>query len=171
MFATKVYAEFPALPQPDLAAPSLPAGGHERPDSIHVKDASSRRLSVGFAERRTGGWVMRKSMTAMMMAAAIAALSAVQPRPAEARCWGCWVGAGFAAGVIGGAVVAGLPNAYWSAWGGPYYGYPPYGYGYGPYTYVPASDYAPPAYYAPPVYAQRHSHYAHHYDHRHHDYR
>jgi len=43
----------------------------------------------------------------MMMAGAIAALSLAQPRPAEARCWGCWVGAGFAAGVIGGAVVAG----------------------------------------------------------------
>jgi hypothetical protein len=118
---------------------------------------------------------MRKAMTAIMMAAAIAALSIGQPRPAEARCWGCWVGAGFAAGVIGGAIVGNLPNAYWSGWGGPYYGYPPYGYGYGPYTYVPAYVYAPPvygppAYDVPPVYAPRHYYYAHHYYHRHHYY-
>ena len=114
---------------------------------------------------------MRKSMTAMMMAGAIAALSVAQPKPAEARCWGCWVGAGIAAGVIGGAIVAGWPNTYWAGFGGPYYGYPPYGYGYGPYAYVPAYYYAPPAYYAPPVYAPRHYYYAHHYYHRHHYYR
>ena len=61
---------------------------------------------------------------------AIAAAAIATPKPAEARCLGCWVGAGIAAGVIGGAIAS-------SAYG---YGYPAYG-SYGGY-------YAPRRYYA-----------------------
>ncbi len=39
-------------------------------------------------------------------AAAIAAANIAAPKPAEARCIGCWVGAGIAAGVIGGALAS-----------------------------------------------------------------
>jgi hypothetical protein len=114
---------------------------------------------------------MRKSMTAIVTAMAIAAAVIAQPKPAEARCWGCWVGPGVAAGLIGGAVIAGWSHAYI---GGPYY--PPYfayGYGYAPYGYFEPTYYVPPpGYYAPPppVYVQRVyvHHYYHHY--RHHYY-
>jgi len=100
---------------------------------------------------------MRRSMTVIVAAAAIAAAVMSQPRPAEARCWGCWVGGGVAAGLIGGAVIAGWSHAYI---GGPYYGYPSYfgyGYGYAPYGYFAPTYYIPPpAYYGPPpVYVQR----------------
>ena|SRR6266404_2711413 len=68
---------------------------------------------------------MRKIVTAIVATASIAGAALATPRPAEARCLGCWVGAGIAAGVIGGAIAS-------SAYG---YGYPAYGYGYGYPTY------------------------------------
>src|ERR1700704_2514427 len=64
---------------------------------------------------------MRKTITAIVATASIAAAALVTPKPAEARCIGCWVGAGIAAAVIGGAIAS-------QAYG---YGYPAYGYGYG----------------------------------------
>jgi len=64
---------------------------------------------------------MRKTITAIVATASIAAATFVTPKPAEARCWGCWAGAGIAAAVIGGAIAS-------QAYG---YGYPAYGYGYG----------------------------------------
>ena len=82
-------------------------------------------------------------------AASIPAAAIATPKPAEARCLGCWVGAGIAAAVIGGALAS-------RAYG---YGYPAYGYGYA----YPAYGYAPhayaPAYYGGytlgPYYARR----------------
>jgi hypothetical protein len=91
---------------------------------------------------------MRKTITAIVATAGIAAAALAVPKPAEARCIGCWVGAGVAAAVIGGAVAS-------QAYGGYGYGYPSYSYGYGypSYSYgYPAYGYAPYAY-APGYYA------------------
>ena len=87
---------------------------------------------------------MRKIVTAIVATASIAGAALATPKPAEARCLGCWVGAGIAAGVIGGAIAS-------SAYG---YGYPAYGYGYGYPTYG-YSGYASgyPAYGSPYAYA------------------
>lgn len=77
---------------------------------------------------------MRKSLTALVAAATFAAAALAIPKPAEARCWGCWAGAGIAAGIIGGAIIA-SSRAY-------AYGYPRYyGHGYAPYAYAPAYAY------------------------------
>jgi hypothetical protein len=111
---------------------------------------------------------MRKPVTTIIVAAALAAAAFATPNPAEARCRGCWAGAGIVAGLIGTAIIASTAA---SSYGyAPYYGYPAYaGYGYAPYAggpayaydpgyddgYVPAyysGGYAPPAYYAPRVY-------------------
>jgi hypothetical protein len=75
---------------------------------------------------------MSKTITAIVATASIAAAALATPKPAEARCLGCWIGAGIAAGVIGGALAS-------QAYG---YGYPAYGYGYG----YPAYGYGYPAY-------------------------
>ena len=111
---------------------------------------------------------MRKSITAILLATCIAAAAVATPKPAEARCVGCWVGAGVAASLIGGALIAGATSAYY----GPYYGWPGnygwasyYGFGYAPYAYAPrpvnygvdtspyyGSFYVPPAYYLPRLY-------------------
>jgi hypothetical protein len=105
---------------------------------------------------------MQKTTTAIVAVASLAASVIAAPKPAEARCIGCWVGAGIAAAVIGGVFAS---NAYGYGYGG-YgyggYGYPAYGYGYGypAYSYgngYPAYSYGYgyPAYsyaYAPVVY-------------------
>ena len=104
---------------------------------------------------------MRKTITAIVATASIAAGALVTPKPAEARCIGCWVGAGIAAAVIGGAIASqaygyGYP-AYGYGYGYPAYGYGDgyptnYGYGYPGYGYA----YAPVYYgYAPRVYYVR----------------
>jgi hypothetical protein len=114
---------------------------------------------------------MRKSIAAIVTAAAIAAAVIAQPKPAEARCWGCWVNGGVAAGLVGGAVIAGWSHAYtYGSIYGPYFAYPPYSeYGYAPYGYFAPAYYVPPPYYPPPAYVQhvyvRHypvHHYRHH---------
>src|SRR5262245_63410963 len=83
---------------------------------------------------------MHKTITAVVAVASIATAVIATPKPAEARCIGCWVGAGIAAGIIGGAIAS-------SAYGG--YGYGGYGYGgvgvgfgtsYG-HAYAPAFSY------------------------------
>jgi hypothetical protein len=89
---------------------------------------------------------MRRTISVIVATACIVAAVIATPKPAEARCWGCWVGAGIAAGVIGGA----LASRAYGYGNGPYYGY---GYGYAPYSYGPAygyygSYYAPRRYYA-----------------------
>ena len=50
---------------------------------------------------------MKKTMFAVATAAVLAAGSLSAPSNAEARCYGCAVGAGVAAGVIGGAIIGG----------------------------------------------------------------
>ena len=89
---------------------------------------------------------MRKTITAIVATAGLAAAVLAVPKPAEARCIGCWVGAGVAAAVIGGAVASQAYGGY--GYGYPAYsygyGYPAYGYGYAPYAYA----YAPRRAYA-----------------------
>jgi hypothetical protein len=88
--------------------------------------------------------VMRRTITALV-ATSIAAAGIAAPKPAEARCIGCWVGAGIAAAVIGGAIAS---SSYGYGYGYPAssygYGYPAYGYGYGYPAYSPGYGY--PAY-------------------------
>lgn len=76
---------------------------------------------------------MRKYLLALAAAASIAAATVMYPGRAEARCYGCWIGAGVAVGLLAGAA----------------FGYPAYGYGYPAYGY----GYYRPAYYGPPAYA------------------
>src|SRR5262245_45789137 len=89
---------------------------------------------------------MRKTITALIAVASIATAVIAAPKSAEARCIGCWVGAGIAAGVVAGALAS-------RSYG---YGYPAYSYGYG----YPAYGYAQPygyygGYYAPRRYYGR----------------
>ena len=49
---------------------------------------------------------MRKTIMTIAAAASIPAAAIATPKPAEARCLGCWVGAGIAAAVIGGALAS-----------------------------------------------------------------
>ena len=72
---------------------------------------------------------MQRTTTAIVAAASLAATVIAAPKPAEARCIGCWVGAGIAAAVIGGAFAS---RAY-----GYGYGYPAYSYGYEAYPARP----------------------------------
>ena len=90
---------------------------------------------------------MRKIMLTLVAAASLAAATLAAPKPAEARCYGCWVGAGVAASVIAGAAIA---NA-------GYYGAPAYYGGYAPYQPVYYGGYYRPyyGYYAPRYYAPR----------------
>jgi hypothetical protein len=100
---------------------------------------------------------MRKVLTAIAAAASVAAVTFTTPTKVEARCWGCWIGAGIAAGVIGGAIVARNGYGYYGGYGyaPPYYGYvdpaPVYCGGY----YRPAYYGYAPTYYAPRYYAPR----------------
>ena len=50
---------------------------------------------------------MNKALTAVVAASVLGFAAFVAPAPAEARCVGCAVGAGVAAGLIGGALIAG----------------------------------------------------------------
>jgi hypothetical protein len=79
------------------------------------------------------GTVMRKYLLALVAAATLAVATIVYPSRAEARCYGCWIGAGVAVGLLAGAAFAHG------------YGYPAYGYGY----YRPAYAYYGPRYYRP----------------------
>jgi hypothetical protein len=102
---------------------------------------------------------MRKAIIAAVAATVLAAATVATPKPAEARCIGCWVG-GIAAGIVGAALIANAASAYGYGYGG--YAYPAYyGYGYSRTDingdYIPAYGYgydAPPVYYAPQVYAR-----------------
>lgn len=77
---------------------------------------------------------MKSTLVAMTAALTLAGAMVTAPTQADATCWGCYVGAGAAAGLVGG-VIAGAGAAY------PYGAY----YGYGPaYYYAPA-----PVYYGP----------------------
>jgi hypothetical protein len=83
---------------------------------------------------------MRKTIMTIAAVASIPVAAIAIPKPAEARCLGCWVGAGIAAAVIGGALAS---RAYGYGYPAYDYGYPAYG--YAPYAYAPAyyGGYAP----------------------------
>jgi len=91
---------------------------------------------------------MRKMSLTLIAAASIAAATFTFPTQADARCHGCWVGAGIAAGVLGAATIANAgyyyPPAYYGGYYPAYYG----GYGYAPRYY----GYYAPRYYAPRYY-------------------
>jgi hypothetical protein len=75
---------------------------------------------------------MRKALTAMAMAATVAASTLAMPSAAEARWWG-WGGPAFFGGLAAGALIGGaLLSPYYYA-PRPYYAYGPYP--YGPYPY------------------------------------
>jgi hypothetical protein len=70
---------------------------------------------------------MMKTFTGLAVAATVAAAAVVAaPQQAEARCVGCYVGAGIVGGAILGAAIASSPRDYGP---GPYYGYYPAYYG------------------------------------------
>jgi hypothetical protein len=72
---------------------------------------------------------MKKTLTALLAAAAFAAASTSLPAPAEARCVGCVVGAGiggFVAGAIVGSAIANSRPAYVVAPPAGYVVYPAY---------------------------------------------
>jgi hypothetical protein len=101
---------------------------------------------------------MRKSLTALAVAATIAVAAIATPTTAEARrgWWGPALG-GFAVGAIIGSALARPYYGYGYGYG---YGYPAYGYGYAPAYYgygYPAYGYgyAPRYYYAPRPYYRR----------------
>jgi hypothetical protein len=88
--------------------------------------------------------VMRKYLLSVIAAASIAAAVIGHPGRAEARCYGCWIGAGVAVGLLAGAAFS------YPAYG---YGYPPYGYGYYRPVYYSSPYYAyGPRYYRPRYY-------------------
>jgi hypothetical protein len=59
---------------------------------------------------------MKKLLAALVVATTIGLSATVISTPAEARCVGCAIGAGVAAGMIGGAIIAGAATPR------PYYG-------------------------------------------------
>ena len=75
----------------------------------------------------TKGTVMSKFLAVLVAAVTIGISATATSNPAEARCSGCAIGAGVAAGLIGGALVAGAVSR-------PYYG-PAYVAGPGPGCY------------------------------------
>jgi hypothetical protein len=75
---------------------------------------------------------MTKTLTALAAAAVVALASTAAPSTADARCFGCAVGAGVIGGIAAGAIIGGaIANS------GPAYAYPGYApvAGYEPYAY------------------------------------
>src|SRR5262245_30035606 len=74
--------------------------------------------------------LMKKTLAALAAAATVATALAATPTPADARCWGCAVGAGvlggFGAGAIVGNAIANSQPAYVAAPGPGYVVYPAY---------------------------------------------
>ncbi len=74
---------------------------------------------------------MTKTLTALAAAAAVALAATAVPTTADARCFGCGVGAGIIGGIAAGAIIGGAiansgpPPGYY---GGPAYGQPGVGY-------------------------------------------
>ena len=64
---------------------------------------------------------MKKTMLALATVATVAVGTLSAPTTADARCYGCAVGAGLAAGVIGGAIIGGAIASSRPAYGGPVY--------------------------------------------------
>jgi hypothetical protein len=96
---------------------------------------------------------MRKILLMLIAAASLTVATIAAPTSAEARCRGCWIGAGVAGAVIAGAAIANAaPYGYGYGYRPAYYGYPYY---YGPRYY--GGYYAPRyyGYYGPRYYAPR----------------
>jgi len=74
---------------------------------------------------------VRKTLIAITAAATLAIGAVAAPQPAQARCWGCAVGAGIIGGLAAGAIIGS------AAAHGPYYYGSPYYYGPGPVYYGP----------------------------------
>jgi len=73
---------------------------------------------------------MKRTIFALATAATLATGAVSAPTPADARCYGCAVGAGVAAGVIGGAIIGGAIANSAPAYYAPAQGYVVYqGYG------------------------------------------
>ena len=70
---------------------------------------------------------MKRIAVAMLAAAAIAAGTMSAPTAADARCYGCGVGAGFLAGAIIGGAIANSQQRYYGPPPGYYYDGPPPG--------------------------------------------
>jgi len=64
---------------------------------------------------------MKKTIFALAAATTLAIGTLSAPTTADARCYGCAVGAGVAAGVIGGAIIGGAIASSRPAYGGPVY--------------------------------------------------
>ena len=87
---------------------------------------------------------MTKFLTVLASASALALVSVAAPTTAEARCFGCAVGAGVVGGIAAGAIIAGATanRGYYDG----AYAYEP-GYAYGPgYAYEPGYAYSEPVY-------------------------
>ena len=81
---------------------------------------------------------MTKTLTALAAAAAVALATTAIPSTADARCFGCAVGAGVIGGIAAGAIIGGaIANSG-----------PPPAYGY-PQGYYPVAGYSPYSYGAP----------------------
>jgi hypothetical protein len=98
--------------------------------------------------------IARKSMAAIVMAAAITVWAMALPKPAQAGCWGCWVVPGTSHAFMYGSIY------------GPYFTYPAYSeYGFGDYGYTHGFLPPPPAYYSghygPYLFAHHRRTYAH----------
>jgi hypothetical protein len=78
---------------------------------------------------------MKRVLTALATVATLATAAIATPTTADARCFGCAVGAGFFAGALIGSAAAGA--------------YGPYG------PYAPAYAYGPAPYYGPACWWQR----------------
>ena len=75
---------------------------------------------------------MKKTLTAFATAATLAVAAVAAPQPAQARCFGCAVGAGIIGGLAAGAIIGSVARPYYYA---PGYSYPGYAYGPGPVYY------------------------------------
>src|ERR1700733_12502427 len=86
--------------------------------------------SVSADRHHLKGTQMTKTLTALAAASAVALATLAVPTTAEARCFGCAVGAGVVGGVIAGAIVGGAiansapPPAYYGPGPAPGYGAP-----------------------------------------------
>jgi len=75
---------------------------------------------------------MKKTLTAIATAATLAVAAVAAPQPAQARCFGCWLGAGVIGGLAAGAIIGSAARPYYYA---PGYYYPGYAYGPAPVYY------------------------------------
>jgi hypothetical protein len=166
MFVTKVYARFRFSGEPaKQRAQKQDWRDTGLTQILQMPSVSSQCVWSG---REAGS--MHKPIIGIVTTAVIASSLMVQPKPAEAGCWGCWAGGGVPASLIGSAVVSGPSRAYTHrSIYGPYWAFPPYSESspapYGYYGYY-STFYAPPPCCAQPVYAApvyAHHYYAHHY--------